>query len=338
MITIDRCPSTLKKGFTTYSSAALKKIFFGKKVSHILPFMPPEKDEQVKAQFLANRTRISISGVQNKLSLFLIKNKLTLTEPDQHGLFILKPIPDELIKSDQVPANEHVTMQLAEQVFNIQTAANALIFFKDGQPAYITRRVDRTLEGNKFSMEDFATLASKTKQTDGEIFKYEASYEDLFHILKKYVGAYLIESQRLFRLILFDYIFSNGDIHLKNFSLLETINGDYLLSPAYDLICTRIHVNDPALALKGGFFSGDFETASFAANGFYAYDDFLALGLRAGLPTDIVKDEIQLFLSSKQQVVDLVERSFLSEGVKDLYIKLFEEKLKRMNYSFEKNL
>jgi len=96
--------------------------------------LPPEKDEQVKVLFMANRTRISISGVQKKLSLFLLKNMLTLTSPDQHGLFILKPIPEQLMKSDQVPANEHVTMQLAEQVFNIQTAANAMIFFKDGQP------------------------------------------------------------------------------------------------------------------------------------------------------------------------------------------------------------
>jgi serine/threonine-protein kinase HipA len=252
---VDRCPSTLKSGFATYSLSALKKVFFGKKVNHVLPFLPPEKDEKVNELFMENRVRISISGAQKKLSLFLIKNKLMLTNPEQHGLYILKPIPDELKKADQVPANEHVTMQLAEQVFGIQTASNALIFFQDGQPAYITRRFDRTLDGKKFGMEDFSTLAGKTKQTHGEEFKYEASAEDLFKILNNNVGAYKIESQRLFRLILFNYIFSNGDAHLKNFSLLETINGDYLLSPAYDLICSRIHVNDPDLALKKGLFA-----------------------------------------------------------------------------------
>jgi serine/threonine-protein kinase HipA len=333
---VDRCPSTLKKGFTSYSPSARKKVFFGKKVSHVLPFLPPEKDEHVSMLFMENRVRISISGVQKKLSLFLTKNKLTLTTPEQHGLYILKPIPDELKKADQVPANEHVTMQLAEQVFGIQTAPNALIFFLDGQPAYLTRRFDRTLEGRKFGMEDFSTLARKTRQTDGEDFKYEASVEDLFSILKKYVGAYRIESQRLFRLILFNYVFSNGDAHLKNFSLLETISGDYLLSPAYDLICSRIHVNDPDLALKNGLFADDFTTESYAANGFYAYDDFLNLGIRAGLPEAVVKAEIQLFLRSTEKVTDLVGRSFLQEEIKVHYLALFEEKLGRMNYSDNK--
>ncbi len=335
---VDRCPSTLKKGFTTYSPAALKKLFFAKKVSHILPFLPPEKDEKVQEMFMANRSRISISGVQKKLSLFLVKNKLTLTEPTQHGLYILKPIPDELLKADQVPANEHVTMQIAEQVYKIQTAANGLIFFLDGQPAYVTRRFDRTLEGTKYGMEDFASLAKKTRQTDGDDFKYAASYEDLFNMVKEYVGPYRIESQRLFRLVLFNYVFSNGDAHLKNFSLLETISGDYLLSPAYDLICSRLHVNDPDVALKNGLFADDFTTESFAANGYYAYDDFLHLGIRAGLPEEVVKKEVQLFLVSKVEVKDLVIRSFLNDEMKVRYLALFEEKLSRVNYSFEKRL
>lgn len=335
---VDRCPSTLKTVFTTYSPSALKKVFFGKKVSHVLPFLPPEKDEQVKELFLENRARISISGVQKKLSLFLTKNKLTLTTPTQHGLYILKPIPDDLKYSEQVPANEHLTMQLAEQVFGIQTAPNALIFFKDGQPAYITKRFDRTLTGEKFSVEDFATLARKTQQTDGADFKYEASAEDLFKILKDNVGAYSLERLRLFRLVLFNYVFSNGDAHLKNFSLLETINGDYLLSPAYDLICSRLHVNDPDLALKDGLFAGEHATDSFSANGFYAYDDFFDLGVRAGLPEAMVNDEIKLFLTSREKVLALVERSFLNDEMKNRYLELFEDKLKRMGYSLNKLL
>jgi serine/threonine-protein kinase HipA len=333
---VDRCPATLKKGFTTYSPTALKKVFYSKKVNHVLPYLPPEKDEQVQELFMENRVRISISGVQKKLSLFLTRNKLTLTDATQHGLYILKPIPDDVKHAAQVPANEHVTMQLAEQVFGIQTAPNALIFFQDGQPAYITKRFDRTLEGKKFAAEDFSSLARKTSQTDGDDYKYEASVEVLFRLLKEYVGAYRIESQRLFRLILFNYVVSNGDAHLKNFSLLETISGDYLLSPAYDLICSRIHVNDPDLALKHGLFADDFTTESFAANGFYAYDDFLNLGLRAGLPEAVVKEEILLFLSTKQKVIDLVERSFLEEDTKLQYLNFYEAKLTRMNYSFKK--
>jgi len=335
---VNRCPSTLNAGFTTYSPVAHRKVFYGKKVNHVLPFLPPEKDEHVRELFLENRLRISISGVQKKLSLTLTRNKLTLTDAGRHGLYILKPIPDDLKEAEQVPANEHLTMQLAEQVFGINTAANAMLFFQDDQPAYITRRFDRTPDGKKFAAEDFATLAKKTRQTDGEDFKYEASYEDLFEILKTYVGAYRLESQRLFRLILFNYAFSNGDAHLKNFSLLETINGDYLLSPAYDLICSRLHVNDPDVALKDGLFAGDTETESFKANGFYAYDDFLLLGQWAGLEEDTVKEEIQLFLNSRDRVTELVRSSFLSTQNQIRYLELFDGKLSRLAYSFYNRL
>ncbi|HSZ25482.1 MAG TPA: HipA domain-containing protein, partial [Cytophagaceae bacterium] len=317
MIPIDRCPSTLKLGYDTYSPAALRKLFKGKKVSHILPFLPPEKDEHVKEMFMENRKRFSISGVQKKLSLVLEKNKLRLTNAEDTGQYILKPIPDDVKKTDQVPANEHLTMQLAEQVFNIYTATNGLIFFQDGQPAYITRRFDIKADGKKYKIEDFSSLAQKTVETAGVDFKYEGSLEMLFQTLQKYVGAYKVEAGKLFRLLLFNYVFSNGDAHLKNFSLMQTDDGDYLLSPAYDLLCSRLHVDDSDLAFKDGLFEGDFETESFKANGFYAYDDFYELGLRVGLPESIVTQEILLFSAFEKEVEGLISLSFLNEEMKN---------------------
>jgi serine/threonine-protein kinase HipA len=318
---IDHCPSTLKPGFQTYSPAALRRVFLGKKVSHILPFSSPENDEQVNEAFIENRKRLSISGVQKKLSLRLEKNKLQLTGLNEHGRFILKPVHDDLKRKDQVPANEHVTMQIAEQIFGIPTAANALIFFQDDTPAYITQRFDYNADGSKRAMEDFATLGRKTKDNAGEDFKYEASCEDLFGLLKENVGPYLVEAQKLFRLVLFNYAFSNGDAHLKNFSLLETDDGDSTLSPAYDLICTRVHVNDPDIAFKDGLFSS-YETKSFAA---------------AGLPEVVVMREIALFNTNRSMVDELVDRSFLDEKIKQQYKTLFHEKLKRLAYSFVKS-
>ncbi len=53
-------------------------MFGGKKVSHILPYDPPQQSEAVAAQFFENRKRISISGVQEKLSLILEKNQLMI--------------------------------------------------------------------------------------------------------------------------------------------------------------------------------------------------------------------------------------------------------------------
>ena len=143
------CPSTLAKGFNTYSPSALRKLFDGKKVSHILPYDAPEKNEIDTQQFLDNRKRISISGVQEKLSLILEKNKLRLTKDGEGGTHILKPIPRDLKKVNLVPANEHLTMQIASQVYGINIAACGMIFFKSGEPAYITRRFDVKIDGSK---------------------------------------------------------------------------------------------------------------------------------------------------------------------------------------------
>ena len=119
---------------------------------------------------MENRKRISISGVQEKLSLLLDKNVLRLTREGEQGTYLLKPIPRDLKKTDQVPANEHLTMQIAKQVYGLNTAENALVFFKNGTPAYITKRFDVKEGGGKWGKEDFATLAGKTKQNAGANF------------------------------------------------------------------------------------------------------------------------------------------------------------------------
>lgn len=337
-IEVNKCPSTLEEGNSTYSRKALKKLFDGRKVSHILPFLPPEKDEKVLEMFLENRKRLSISGVQKKLSLLLDKNKIRLAHEAEQGTYILKPIPDDIMKPDQVPANEHLTMQLAEQVFGIHTAANSIIFFQDGQAAYITRRFDVQKGSAKRAVEDFASLSGKTKDTAGADFKYDSSCEELGRILKKYVPAYPLEVIRLFRLIVFNYLVSNGDAHLKNYSLIETESGDHILSPAYDLINTRIHVKDTDIAFPEGLFADESETESFKNNGFYAYDDFFELGLKFQIRPDLVERELNVFLNSERKVAALVNKSFLREDIQKTYFDLYLEKLKRLSYSYERKL
>ena len=110
-----------------------------------------------------------------------------------------------------------------------------MIFFQDGTPAYITKRFDVKSVGGKWGKEDFATLAGKTKNISTENYKYEFSYEELGLLIQKNVPAWRVEIEKYFSLVLFNFLFSNGDAHLKNFSLLETSKGDYRLSPAYDL-------------------------------------------------------------------------------------------------------
>src|SRR5690606_25736443 len=208
---IKYCPGTLAEGYHTYSPVCLKQMFNGKKVSHLLPFPSPLHPGAWEDKFRANQERISISGVQEKFSMRLNQNKLVLTEEGEQGEFILKPIPRSGKKPDMMPANEHLTMQIATQVFKIETADNALVFFSDGQVGYLSRRFDRNEDGTKKAQEDFASLAGKTPQTHGTHYKYSGSYLDLFLLMRKYIPAYAIEAPKLYRLLLFNYLFSNGD-------------------------------------------------------------------------------------------------------------------------------
>lgn len=317
---ITYCPGTLAEGFSSYSPSCLRQLFNGKKVSHILPWLSPRHDEAVLEQFMENRGRISISGVQEKLSLILEKNKLRLTRQGEQGTYILKPVPRDLKKVHLVPANEHLTMQIAGQVYGLHTAANALIFFSDGTPAYITKRFDVRQDGGKWGKEDFATLSEKTRDNAGANFKYSGSYESLGALIRRFVPAWPVEMEKYFSLVLFNYLFSNGDAHLKNFSLLETPDGDYVLSPAYDLINTRIHVDDTDFALEKGLFDDDFKSPRYRNTGHACKDDFMEFGQRLGLTLSRAQKRMLPFLERQAGVETLISRSFLDEAGKRAYL------------------
>ena len=328
---IKYCPGLLTEGYHTYSPAFLRRMFDGKKVSHILRYDSPQHSEEDAAQFIENRKRISISGVQEKLALALHKNELRLTEEGEQGTYILKPIPRDLKKVNQVPANEHITMQIASQVYGIYAAENGMIFFKDGQPAYITRRFDVKNDDSKWGKEDFATLAGKTKATAGVNFKYEYSYEEAAALIRKFVPAWRVEIEKFFTLVLFNYAFSNGDAHLKNFALLETESSDYFLSPAYDLINTRIHVDDTDFALGKGLFVDDFQSGAFKKTHHRNKEDFLEFGRRIGIDEKRAERLIAPFLIKQDKVEQLVQRSFLNDAIRRAYLPDYSTIRNRLN-------
>ena len=320
------CPGTLASGHSTYSASCLRRLFQGKKVSHILPYDQPQMNEEVAELFLENRKRISISGVQEKLSLVLEKNLLRLTRAGEYGTYILKPIPRDLKKVDQIPANEHLTMQIARQVYGINTAENAMIFFQNGSPAYITKRFDVKADGNKWGIEDFATLAGKTSDNAGPNFKYEFSYEEAGLLIQKYVSAWRVEIERFFSLVLFNFLYSNGDAHLKNFSLLESSNGDYLLSPAYDLINTKIHVDDSDFALAKGLFADDYKSEAYKISRHPNKTDFEEFGRRIGVSESRIGKLMAPYLEKQPFMEELISRSFLTEANKRGYLMMYQTK------------
>lgn len=328
---INVCPSTLTEGYSTYSSAALRLLFDRKKVSHILPFPSPMVSEESAEQFIENRKRISISGVQEKLSLVLEGNKLRLTHPGEHGTYILKPIPRDVRNASQVPANEHLTMQIAKQIYNIETAANALIFFQNGEPAYITRRFDVKPDGARWGKEDFASLAGKTSEIDGENFKYESNYEEIGKLIQKFVPTWRIEIEKYFAIVVFNFLFLNGDAHLKNFSILETMAGDYRLAPSYDLINTRLHVDDDDFAFRAGLFADGFKSEQYRSSLHPGIEDFLEFGRRIGVVETRINSILQPFLDRQEKAEELIERSILSPDSKKSYLLKYRQQRNYLN-------
>lgn len=326
---ITYCPGTLAEGFTSYSPGCLRNVFNGKKVSPFLPYDPPNNNDDTAELFAENRKRISISGVQEKLSFVLDKNILRLTKQGEHGTHILKPIPTGVKKAAQVPANEHLTMQIAAQVYALRTAENAMIFFKDGTPAYITKRFDSDKNGVKRGVEDFASLAGKTTDNAGPHFKYDYSYEQAGQLLKTFVPAWKVEIEKYFALLLFNYVFCNGDAHLKNYSVIETSQGDYFLAPAYDLMNTRLHLDDTDFALQ--FFADKTESTYFSKKGHRSVTDFMMLAHRLEIPQPRAEKIIQLFCTKQSLVYTLIQRSFLNEQSKKAYALHYETRLNYMN-------
>jgi serine/threonine-protein kinase HipA len=323
---IKYCPGTLAEGFEKYSPSCLRTMFYGKSVNHMFTFPSPQKDETVLADFLENMKRISVSGFQSKISMVLDNNILRLTKEREQGTHLLKPIPSLLKKRNEVPANEHLTMQIARQVYGINTAENALIFFSDGEQAYITKRFDVKdfKQKTKWGQEDFASLSEKTTVKSNE--KYESSYEETGLLIQKFVPAWRVEIEKYFSLVVFNYLFSNGDAHLKNFSLLESSSGDYLLSPAYDLINTKLHVEDTDFALAKGLFADEFKSEQYKKSGHPSKKDFTEFALRIGVTESRVEKLLNPFLEKQDFVETLISRSFLTETSKRGYLLMYNSK------------
>lgn len=320
---IQYCPGTLAEGFNSYSRTCLNRVFQGKKVHHVLPYDSPASNPEINELFEENRKRMSISGVQEKFSVLLEKNKLRLINEGERGTYILKPIPSAGRKPDQMPANEHLTMQIARQVYGIETAENALIFFKDGSAAYITKRFDVNENGTKLAQDDFASLAGRTPQTHGEHYKYLGNYLELFELMQHYLPAYKLEAPKLLKILVFNYLFSNGDAHFKNFSLLETPMGDFRLSPAYDLLNSRIHIEDKEFALDDGLLPRNLGQGKISRQ-------FAILAEQVGISEKNFNDIITLMVSQSDKVEKLTTASFLNDSTKRNYLQSYQGRLKQL--------
>ena len=330
------CPSLLREtgGESGYSPKALKLLFDGENISCELPYK--HFDDNVGIDIFNNNSkRISVSGVQIKYSLVADDGILRLTKEGEQGEFILKPVPNNLRNKEFCPANEHLTMQIAAQVYGIPTAPNGLCFFQDGTPAYFVRRFDLSGKG-KLQKEDFASLAGLTRKNGGSDYKYDnLAYEEFAGIIDKYSSVPQVDKLRFFELVLFNFVlfvcltvltYSNGDAHLKNFSLLEEKKGRFRLSPAYDLLNTHLHINDGIFAMSKGLFVNP-ESDYFGAASAVTGKTFYYFGLKIGLPERLVNSCLEKYTKVYELTDKLIEHSFLSKELKQQYRLMYKSRI-----------
>lgn len=327
------CPSTLQAGYSTYSERALNHLFDGKKVSHVFGGENPITESNESKTVLKSIGRISLSGAQPKFSVIIgEEGRLRFALKGEQGRYILKPKPTgyHIINKEYCAANEHLTMQLASQIYGIETAPNGLCFFEnDGSMAYITKRFD-VGDNEKYPQEDFAALMGFSRDTNGSEYKYiKGSYEECGEIIRKYVNASIPDLRKFFRIILFNFITLNDDAHLKNFSLVER-EGEYHLSPAYDLINTSLQIWEPRIfALDNGLFK---EGMQLTDTRIVNRKDFEEFGRRIGLPKKIIDRDIEMFLVEYPEAEAMINRSFLSDQLKQDYYNSYDFRRKILTF------
>jgi serine/threonine-protein kinase HipA len=141
--------------------------------------------------------------------------------------------------------------------------------------------------------------------------------------MRENLPSYKVESLKLFKLVTFNYLFSNGDAHLKNFSIIETPQGDFKFSPAYDLLNSRIHIEDKDFALEEGLIPARMGQGNVAKQ-------FRLLADYAGIPEKQTNAIMALMVSKTEQVSNLIEASFLKERIKRSYLQTYQLKLKKL--------
>ena len=272
--------------------------------------------------------RISFSGMQNKISLS-IDHRGHLMPTQNDGRYILKPYPlsGELANSEDVVANEHLSMYLSEYVFKINTAKCAVIPFNDGELAYITKRFDYTEEGKKIPQEDFASILAYSKNSKGANFKFEGSYELCAEKIREIITIPIKDIEEFYRRVLFNYLIGNGDAHLKNFSIMLLNNQKRVLSPNYDVLYTGYHIDETFGECALDLFT-DYETQAYGAMGRYTLQDFEMFGLKIGIPPKRLNQIYTALTNVTGKVEEAVSKSFLSDTGKDVYLEKYYDRLK----------
>ncbi len=317
-----KCHSCFSSTRSLYCAKCQRELFNGIK-------MKPLSFDKIKFDQIRRETgeRISFSGVQNKISLS-INSGGELIPTQSYGRYILKPYPTsgELFNAEDVVANEQLSMYLSEHVFKINTAKQAVIPFSDGELAYLTKRFDYAEDGKKIPQEDFASILAYSKNSKGDNFKFEGSYELCAEKIREIIPVPLKDIEEFYRRILFNYLIGNGDAHLKNFSIMLLNNQQRVLTPNYDVLYTGYHIDETFGECALDLFE-DNETQAYAAMGRYTLQDFEVFGLSIGIPPKRLKQIYSAITNTTAKVEEAVNKSFLSDKGKEAYLEKYHDRL-----------
>ncbi len=291
-----------------YSEKGLKLIHRGLKSLAPLAYSA----EQQRQEAINRAGKMSIQGLQPKLSAVLRLSEGRLEIVDRGGRYILKP---QSVDYPELPENEDLTMRMAN-LAGIEVPLHALLRSSDGSLTYFIQRFDR--EGRtRVPLEDFAQLTAESRDT-----KYDSSMEKVAAVIDQFCTFPAIERVKLFERTLFSFLVGNEDMHLKNFSLI-TRNQKVELAPAYDFLSTTVAMKNPreelALPLRG-------KKSRLTRNdlmGYFARE-------RLQLHERVLGDVVSRFMKAIPLWRDLLARSFLSAEMKQKFALLLDERTARL--------
>ncbi len=305
------CYEALAVG-SNYHLACCKK-FFGQAYE---PSFEYSKDDmkQLAQQVLA--THQGVTGVQPKISLSWHgkgeDNRIKkLTIVGLYGDYILKP-PSDFYPS--LPELEDCTMKMAE-VCGLKVVPHSLFLLADNTMCYLTKRIDR-VKKQKLHMEDMCQLSGRLTED-----KYKGSHEQVAKLIMKYSSNPMLDVANFFEYVVFSFLTGNADMHLKNFSLIESGSDDFILTPAYDMLNTKL-VNP-----------SDMEELALTLNAKKSklnYNDFLAAYTTSKLTQKLLDQTLENFYYCRLEMKEMLYKSFLPQAMKLEYEKLLDERMERL--------
>lgn len=307
------CYKELADNEIDFHSSCSRKIFG----ATTAPELPYTRDNLTELARQVVRSQTTLTGVQAKLSLDIKKGGRNEAERftivGLWGRYILKPQTERFAN---LPELEDLTMHLAE-IAKIQVVPHSLIRFSDGELCYITRRIDRTENGEKLAMEDMCQLTERLTE-----HKYKGSYEQIAKVIQKYSSVPKLDLVNYWEQVVFSWITGNADMHLKNFSLYSKVDHLYNLTPAYDMLSTALvmpeDIEELALTLNGKkrkIRKSDFEISMRASE----------------LEEKVIGNIFNKFLKVKDKWFDFIDISFLPDEMKIAYKDIITNRLNLLN-------